>query len=48
MTQTLPRSVILIGTPLLLTAFVAALWAWERWGFAVFFDMAADGVPFCQ
>lgn len=48
MTDALPRSVIYVGVPLILGMLGLALWAWSRWGMAVFFDMASDGVPFCQ
>lgn len=48
MTDALPRPVLYVGAPLLMAAFGYALWAWSHWGIAVFFDMASDGVPFCQ
>lgn len=48
MNEALPRPLIYAGVPLLLGAFGVALWAWSHWGVGIFFDMASDGVPFCQ
>lgn len=47
MIAALPRPLIWIGVPALVFAVGAALWAWARFGFGVWFDTVADGLALC-
>ena len=47
MTPTLPRPVLYVGLPVLAALLGVALWAWSRWGLAVFFDTVSSGVSTC-
>ncbi len=46
-TAALPRSVLYVGVPVLIGALAVALWAWDRWGMAVFFDTVSGGLSIC-
>lgn len=47
MSNAVPRPVLFVGAPILAGLVGVAVWAWMRFGFAVWFDTIATGISLC-
>jgi hypothetical protein len=43
-----PRSVLVVATPILVGACGFAVWAWMRWGMGIWFDAVSGGFSLCN
>lgn len=47
MSRALPRPVLYVGTPVVVTMLGVAVWAWAKFGAGVWFDTIATGLSLC-